>query len=241
MPEDLEQTREYYDKFSKSYEDKRYKGYHLLIDELEFDCIKNYIKDKKVLEAGCGTGLILQRISKLASEHHGIDISEGMLLLAKEKGLNVKQASVTEMPFEDNYFDVVCSFKVLPHVENIRQAIKEMNRVTKPGGVLILEFYNTMSLRYLIKKIKTPSKTSEKFTDEDVYTRYDNLTSIQSYLTSDLKIEKVQGVRIITPVARVYDLPVISDLYSFLEKLFRDSLISCYGGFLVVTMRKSDV
>lgn len=240
MNKDLKKTQDYYDSFSESYEDERYKGYHLLIDELEEDCLKGYIENKKVLEAGCGTGLILQRISQVAKEAHGIDLSEGMLNLAKEKGLNVKQASVTEIPFEDNYFDIVCSFKVLAHVEDIKTAIKEMARITNPGGALILEFYNTNSIRYLVKMLKNPTKTSQKYSDEDILTRYDSIKTIKSYLPENLKLEKVQGVRIFTPFAIVYKIPVVAQIYRFLEKTFRDSFLAGFGGFLVVTLRKEN-
>lgn len=239
MTKDLQKVQEYYDNFSHTYEKGRYEGYHLLIDELEVACLNDYIVGKKVLECGCGTGLILQCISLLAEEAIGIDLSEGMLQLARNRNLNVKQASVTELPFEDNYFDVVCSFKVLAHVEDIQKSINEMARVTKPGGALVLEFYNTKSIRYLVKMLKKPTSTSKKFTDEDVFTRYDNIKSIQSYLAEGLTIEKVQGVRIFTPFAFVYNIPIIKSIYTLLERKFRDSFLSAFAGFLVITIRKA--
>ena len=240
MVEGLNKVQDYYDSFSENYEKERYQGYHLLIDELEMACLKGFIENKVVLEAGCGTGLILQRIAKIASEAYGVDLSEKMLKRAKDKGLNVIQGSITELPFEDNYFDVVCSFKVLSHVEDVKKAISEMSRVLKPGGVLVLEFYNTKSLRYIIKQVKSPTKTSDKYTDKEVYTRYDNIEMVINYLSPELKLEKMQGIRIFTPCAYVYQLPVISNIYKFLERTFRDSFLSGFGGFLVVTVRKQD-
>jgi ubiquinone/menaquinone biosynthesis C-methylase UbiE len=240
MSDDFSNTQTYYDAFSETYEKERYEGYHLLIDELELACLLGYIEEKVVLEAGCGTGLLLQPISLLAKEAHGIDISEGMLKHARKKGLNVYQASVTEVPFDDNYFDLVCSFKVLAHVEEIEKALKELIRVTKPGGALKLEFYNTKSIRYLIKKIKNPTMTSREYSDEDVFTRYDTLNAIKSYLPETAVVEKVEGVRIFTPFALVCKLPLISKIFASLEKRFRDSFLASYGGFLVVTIRKHD-
>jgi len=63
----------------------------------------------------------------------------------------VVQGSVTDIPFPDARFDVVYSFKVLAHVERIREALAEMARVLRPGGYLLAEFYNPLSLRGLIK------------------------------------------------------------------------------------------
>ncbi|MEW5821784.1 MAG: class I SAM-dependent methyltransferase [Cyanobacteriota bacterium] len=241
MSEDFGRVQNYYDEFSQTYESARHEGYHLLIDELEIACIQDYVAGKKVLEAGCGTGLILNVVNLLAEEAIGIDLSPGMLTLARNKGLNVQQASITEIPFENETFDIVYSFKVLAHVKDIKKAVSEMARVTKPGGVLVLEFYNKKSIRYIVKKTKKPTKTSDKFTDEQVYTRYDTLKDIKSYLEPGLKVEKLQGVRIFTPFAFVHKIPLVKSIYTHLERKFRDSKLAKYGGFLVVTIRKEDV
>ena len=107
-------TRSYYDEFSKSYEKHRRPndpgGYHALLDDLEIELVERYGKGKDVLECGCGTGLILERIAEFAKRAAGIDLSPGMLELAKARGLDVREGSVTELPFEDATFDVTCSF-----------------------------------------------------------------------------------------------------------------------------------
>ena len=72
----------------------------------------------------------------------GIDLSEGMLERARARGLCVQQARAEALPFEDESFDMICSFKVLAHVQEMRNAAMEMVRVLKPGGSSLLDFYN---------------------------------------------------------------------------------------------------
>src|SRR5688572_17309915 len=167
-------NRSYYDEFAGWYERERGRGYHQMLDDLEVALVERYGRGGDVLEAGCGTGLILERISRFARTARGIDLSGGMLARAHARGLEVAQASVTALPYRDDSFDVVCSFKVLAHVEDIETALSEMARVTRPGGHVLAEFYNTRSLRYLVKRLKPPTAISEANDDEAVFTRYDS-------------------------------------------------------------------
>jgi ubiquinone/menaquinone biosynthesis C-methylase UbiE len=170
----LDETRAYYDEFSKSYEKHRRPndpgGYHALLDDLEIELVARYGTGKEVLECGCGTGLILERVKEFASRAAGIDLSPGMLELAKARGLDVREGSVTALPFEDASFDVTCSFKVLAHVPDIGKALSEMARVTRPGGVILAEFYNPWSFRGLAKKMYA-GKISEATKESAVFTR----------------------------------------------------------------------
>src|SRR4029077_18302752 len=118
-----------------------------------------------ILECGCGTGLILERVARFARTAKAIDLSPRMLQAARERGLDVREASVTAIPFADRSFDVCCSFKVLAHVPDIGRALAEMARVTRPGGVVIAEFYNPVSIRGAIKRV-APARPISKRTTE---------------------------------------------------------------------------
>ena len=126
-PHDHSATRAYYDEFSERYEahrrPNRADGYHALVDDLEVSLCERYGKGLDVLECGCGTGLILDRISQFAKRAAGIDLSPGMLERAKQRGLDVREGSVTDLPFDDASFDVTCSFKVLAHVPDLGRAL----------------------------------------------------------------------------------------------------------------------
>ena len=233
------ENRAYYDEFATRYEHQRGRGYHALLDDLEVDLVHRYARGAKVLEAGCGTGLILSRLKPPAAEVTGIDLSAGMLRHAAKRGLQVVQSSITALPFADESFDLVCSFKVLAHIEAIREAIAELSRVTRPGGHLILEFYNPWSLRYLVKKLKPATAISATTTDEAVYTRYDTLSTVERMLPPGHSVIDLRGIRILTPFAQAWKLPAAARLLRALEWHASDApLLRRLGGFLVAVVEK---
>jgi len=232
-------NRSYYDEFAGWYERERGKGYHRMLDDLEVDLVARYGADKDVLEVGCGTGLILGRVASFASSATGVDLSAGMLAKATERGLSVMQGSATNLPVRDASVDVAYSFKVLAHVADIEGAMREMARVVRPGGWVLAEFYNARSLRRLVKWLKPPTAVSTQTNDEAVYTRYDTKAAIASYLPPELEWVTSRGIRIVTPVSAVHDLPVVGHLVRRAEDLLADQPIARdLGGFLVVVARR---
>ena len=103
-----------------------------------------------VLDVGCGFGVALRRYaSERRIEAHGIDYSEAMIEGAKtrltetapELSITFQTASVTELPYHDSTFDVVTSHRCLMALldwELQQQALREIHRVLKPGGTLVL-------------------------------------------------------------------------------------------------------
>jgi ubiquinone/menaquinone biosynthesis C-methylase UbiE len=236
----LKNNRAYYDEFAARYEDARHAGYHALVDRLEVGLVRRYAEGARVLEAGCGTGLILQQVRGFAREAVGIDLSPGMLARAQARGLRVANASITALPFADASFDVAYSFKVLAHVEAIGDALAEMTRVVKPGGHVLAEFYNTRSLRYLVKRWKPATPISSATTDEAVFTRYDSLDDVRGYLPGGTEIVDLRGVRIFTAVSHLHRLPLVGDWLGQLEARAADHpLLRGFGGFLIVVLRKA--
>lgn len=236
---DDKNAQDYYDDFSGWYERERGRGYHGLIDDLEVDITAPLARGGKVLEVGCGTGLILERIAREAKEAHGLDISPGMIAKAQERGLDVGIASATDIPFEDDTFDLVYSFKVLAHVPDIALALQEITRVTKPGGTMVLEFYNPWSLRYLAKRIAGPQKISDGRTEADIYTRWDSPLVIPKLLPARAELVGYRGVRVVTPAAFVHKVPLVRDVVSRVEHLTVDSPLRYLGGFLVAIVQKT--
>lgn len=240
---DFDATRAYYDEFSGSYEEHRRphapRGYHAMIDDLEIAIARRHAVGKDLLEVGCGTGLLLERMRAFANTAKGIDLSPRMLDLARSRGLDVTEAPATHLPFEDAVFDVVCSFKVLAHVEDIGGALAEMARVTRPGGVVLAEFYNPMSLRGLLKWLGPAGRIS-RFTKEDVvYTRFDPPWVVPRLLPARMRVERAWGVRVVTPAAAVFQIPVVRRLLPMVERALAPTPAAYFAGFYVAVIRKT--
>ena len=94
-----------------------------------------------ILDAGCGTGYNLRHYESLGHEVFGFDIAPEAVDRVRRRGFpRVAEASVTEIPFKRESFDIVFSFDVLEQmpVEMSDQAMKEMYRVLRRGGFLFL-------------------------------------------------------------------------------------------------------
>jgi SAM-dependent methyltransferase len=94
--------------------------------------------DIHILDAGCGTGKMLQELHQYANQGPvGFDFSSEAIKFLKVRGLvNVLQASTTEIPFKSGSFDLVTSFEVLCQLpgEDDLKALQEFHRVLKPAG-----------------------------------------------------------------------------------------------------------
>jgi ubiquinone/menaquinone biosynthesis C-methylase UbiE len=105
----------------------------------------NISNSKKVLEVGCGAGMLANYLSeKYQMIVTGTDIDAEQIELAKEyhKGnnrLNFFPADATDLPFKDSEFDMVLSFMVMHHINDWKKAFDEINRVLKPGAIFIIK------------------------------------------------------------------------------------------------------
>lgn len=112
-------------------------------DSFEQDKLKPYIagaKDKKVLDAGAGTGRVSLRLHAAGAEVTALDISPEMLALLhkKEPEIEVVEGDMEHMPFEDDRFDMVFSSLALIHLKKVEPFLDECYRVLKDDGKLVL-------------------------------------------------------------------------------------------------------
>ena len=93
----------------------------------------------RLLDSGCGTGSILGHLAA-RGRAVGVDLSPEAVRLARGRGAAVARAGLLALPFADDTFDCVTSFDVIYHrwVSDDAAAVREMARVLRPGGLLLL-------------------------------------------------------------------------------------------------------
>ncbi len=95
--------------------------------------------NERVLEVGCGKGRILKRIHERFPNCalEGVDISEKLLSYVPEF-VNVLMGDMEFLPYKDKTFDVVYTVECIEHSVNLRAAVRELARVCKPGGKILI-------------------------------------------------------------------------------------------------------
>ena len=90
----------------------------------------------RILDVGCGTGHNLGLLARHGAAF-GLDLNERGLQHAREVGRPLMRADSARLPFADGSFDLVTSFDVMQCIPTDREAVREMARVAKPGGVVV--------------------------------------------------------------------------------------------------------
>ena len=98
-----------------------------------------FYKGKKILDIGCGARGSLEW-ADMAGRRIGLDplADEYVKLEGRNHKMEYKAGYCEKIPFEDGYFDIVCSFNSFDHVDNLDKTIKEISRVTKKDGYFLL-------------------------------------------------------------------------------------------------------
>src|SRR3989344_1978493 len=115
--------------------------------------------NKKVLEAGCGSGVVVIPLASRGIEIYGIDKSEYAIKKCREycksKGLKaeLKVADVKKIPFKDQEFDIVILADVLEHVTSPEIAVQQAERVRKNNGIIIVTLPSMNHKSMLLKKL----------------------------------------------------------------------------------------
>lgn len=158
------QTSEYENIYKNEASHFFYVGNHNIILAL----IKKYFKiprsRAKILDAGCGTGLLVRKLERFGKTW-GIDISTEAVRLSKKRGIRVKRASVMNLPFKARTFDLITSVDVIYHkaIKDDRKVLREFFRVLKPGGLLTMRVpANRWLMRSCDKQVHTRERYDRK-------------------------------------------------------------------------------
>lgn len=102
--------------------------------------LKNVQKGNSVLDVGCGHGVLCYHLAQKGCEVTGMDLTQLSVDFCSKKIPNCQfiQGEAEKIPFEDNQFDIVSSNQLIEHLPEPVVAIKEMIRICKSGGKIIL-------------------------------------------------------------------------------------------------------
>lgn len=117
-------------------------------------------RGSRVLDVGCGGGLLAEELARLGCEVAGIDPSRESLAAARAHaatgGLRIeyRQGTGEAIPFPDACFDLLSCCDVLEHVADLPRVIAEIARVLTPGGVFLYDTINrTLRSRLVVIKL----------------------------------------------------------------------------------------
>jgi ubiquinone/menaquinone biosynthesis C-methylase UbiE len=160
----------------------------------------NVMKEYTILDVGCGGGITIKKLAKLAplGKIYGIDYAHGSFIASCEENaelihsgrVEIKKASVSELPFADNTFDCITAVETHYYWPDLSRDLKEIMRVLKPEAtfIIIAESYNRSRQNLLERRIMKFFKSVLLTVDE-----HRELLSTAGYTDIQVFEEKRQG------------------------------------------------
>ncbi|HCQ12997.1 bifunctional 2-polyprenyl-6-hydroxyphenol methylase/3-demethylubiquinol 3-O-methyltransferase UbiG, partial [Flavobacterium sp.] len=138
----IDAIKKYYDDLAPTYDSNRFENsYGKYIDLQERIFLKSILGKnafKNTLDLGCGTGRFLE------FANHGVDISSKMIEIAQSKfpNITIKDGSVSNIPYPENYFDLIFSLHVIMHLDHkiTEDFLAESHKKISLNGKLIFDF-----------------------------------------------------------------------------------------------------
>ncbi|EFU70817.1 cyclopropane-fatty-acyl-phospholipid synthase [Aliarcobacter butzleri JV22] len=169
-------------------------------------------KDEKILDLGCGEGTLTIKIQNQGANVIGIDLSEEMVLKAKEKGIEAFVMSVTDLKFEDESFNKVFSNAVLHWVKDLDKSAKEIARVLKKDGKFVAEFGGYGNIKFLCEAMDDVFSTHKDFGE------FNNPWNFISDIEYKKILEKngfeVHSIELINRPTKIEDIKVWLDIFA---------------------------
>lgn len=191
----------------------------------------------KLLEVGCAVGFFLEIAQTSGWEVQGVELATWAGQYAREKTkVNVTTGKLEDIKFPDSYFDAVVMIELIEHTQNPAIFLKEVYRILKPGGIILITTPNSKSIHAKIWQ----KKFQETFLIPEHLFLF-SIPTIQCILKlTNFKIIHLQTK---TYLRRYYDYKVPDGLLRQIRKLCRKlmlGVINCLnlGEMLVVVANK---
>ncbi len=145
-------------------------------------------KNKRLLDVACGQGTLLAEAEKYM-QTYGVDISKQAIEKAKKiaKQTVFKISAGEKLPFKDGFFDYIACMGSLEHFVDMDSALKEMKRVLKVDGKVLIHVPNSVYLVHKILRINTQGQINERLATEEewisVLDEYFNVDKVEKYNT----------------------------------------------------------
>ena len=161
----------------------------------------NPLSEIKILDVGCGGGLLSEPLSRLGADVFGIDASDNNIkiakLHAKKSNLNIKYFCSSPEKFEiKNEFDVILNMEIVEHVEDVNFFLKSCSKLLKKDGIMFVATLNKtlksylfaiIGAEYILKWLPIGTHEWEKFVKPDELINFLNKFS--------LKLTDLKGVK----------------------------------------------
>lgn len=191
--------------------------------------LSNKTSGETLLDLGCGTGFVMRKASKYFKKIYGIDISQKMLnKIELVPNMKVFTGDITDLPFENNSFDVVTSVAVLHHILDHISVVKEVYRVLKKEGIFYTD--HDIDSRF-VKIFYVPLKIYRKIFDAGKkYTKANKDITRELYELSEIHSDGIEVFDLIrelksagfTEIQVYYHWLGLSNFINNIMKLFKN-------------------
>lgn len=145
----MSDNRETYDAFARAYHQKRLRKednlWNLYLDRpMILELLGELSPGARVLDLGCGSGLLSRYLHDQSFQVKGVDFSSGLIEIARQENPEIEfsVADVAATPYDEGEFDVVVSGLVMHYLQDLTPAFKEVQRILTSGGLFIFTMHH---------------------------------------------------------------------------------------------------